>query len=330
MFLAGAILVFSTIMKIQEMLTLPIKAPGFWESWEFFLIQIPLEMGLGIWLISGLFRKAAWLLSIFVFAGFICVTLTKAILGYESCGCFGQFHVNPWITLLAIDVPFFLAFLIFRPDKKYKLLPPPWPGPVHFGTTFAVYAAFFVVIMPVLIFNKVEAENIEQWVRPKIDANLPAAAANDINMTAMTTVEPNKIPDIAAEKPTAAVWPLLKNIDVAATISQGIWIVFMYHNDCPTCTECIPTYERYARDMQSNEDSVRFVFIEMPPYEPAEKRLVPQDTVALTGRLDESRKWIYATPVVTLLFDGEVLGAWDGSKGTCPTLDEILKAMEKW
>ncbi|MHC5142181.1 MAG: MauE/DoxX family redox-associated membrane protein [Planctomycetota bacterium] len=128
MTLAGLLLIVATVLKFQEMLSICIPSwqvnkLGFWESYEFFLIQIPLEFALGVWLVSGLFRKAAWLAGLVCYLGFIGVTLTKAITGAESCGCFGQIHVNPWITLAAIDVPLFLLLAIFRP-KGTKLLPP--------------------------------------------------------------------------------------------------------------------------------------------------------------------------------------------------------------
>jgi len=151
--LAGLLLIAATVLKFHEMLSICIPSwgvqaeiifskaqeagqqmprweanvRGFWESYEFFLIQIPLEFALGVWLVCGLFRKAAWLAGTLCYLGFVGVTLAKALLGFESCGCFGQIHVDPWISLFAIDVPLFLLLAIFRP-KGVKLLPPPWPN----------------------------------------------------------------------------------------------------------------------------------------------------------------------------------------------------------
>lgn len=89
--MAGVILIIASVLKIHQMLTEPIISEGFWESWEFFVIQIPLEMGLGIWLLSGLFKKAAWLVAVICFGLFIVVTLKKGLAGEESCECFGAF-----------------------------------------------------------------------------------------------------------------------------------------------------------------------------------------------------------------------------------------------
>ena len=176
MTLAGLLLIVASILKFQEMLTTcvpswDVKAAlwlqeaqkageimpvwkanllGFWESYEFLLIQIPLEFALGVWMVSGLFRKAAWIAGTLAFFGFIGVTLVKALLGFDSCGCFGQVHVNPWITLWSIDVPFFLLLAIFRP-KGCKLLPPPWPNTFHLLAVAAPTIVLMVLAAPAMI-----------------------------------------------------------------------------------------------------------------------------------------------------------------------------------
>jgi hypothetical protein len=132
MTLAGLLLVAASILKFHELLTICVPSwtdnkYGFWESYEFLLIQIPLEFALGVWMVSGLFRKAAWIAGTLAYLGFIAVTIFKVVTGAESCGCFGQVHVNPWITLFSIDIPFFILLAIFRP-KGLKVLPPPWPN----------------------------------------------------------------------------------------------------------------------------------------------------------------------------------------------------------
>ena len=150
---AGLVLITAAVLKVHQLLTEPILSRGFWESWAFLVMQIPLELGLGIWLVCGLFRKAGWLLGLLAFGLFIGVTLQKGISGAASCGCFGKVHVNPWITVSAIDVPFFIALLIFRP-RGGKFLPPPWPSAKRF---FGVAIPTFILlgsIVPVLIFNR--------------------------------------------------------------------------------------------------------------------------------------------------------------------------------
>jgi len=152
--------------------SLPIISEGFWESWEFFVIQIPLELGLGIWLLCGLFRKAGWLLGLISFGGFIIVTAGKVISGAESCGCFGTVTVDPLITLLTMDVPLFVLLAIFRP-KGQKLLPPPWPSAKHFFGVAIPTFILLAVVVPVLILNKqIKPDYRQEWTTVKPIPNI--------------------------------------------------------------------------------------------------------------------------------------------------------------
>ncbi len=302
MVVAGLVLIVATVLKIHHLLTEPIISKGFWESWEFFLIQIPLELGLGIWLVCGLFRKPAWVVAVLSFGLFIVVTLQKGLMGVESCGCFGRVHVNPWVTLSVIDVPLFLGLLIFRP-KGYKLLPPPWPSAKHF---FSVAVPTFIligVIMPVLIFNKpsdktdkYEVVRPKEWIRK----------------------EP------PGEKQVSEEWAMLKYIDIADSLRSNIAIVVFYNIECDICHDAITLYDQMSRDMAGNEDSIQFAFIEIPPYGSEQDSFVPVDTPCLTGRLDSSKDWYIQTPLVVVIHDGLVVKSWEIET---PQLDEILDAV---
>jgi len=167
MTVTGLTLIVASLLKAHQVLTEPIISKGFWESWLFFVIQIPLELGLGIWLVSGLFRKAGWLIAVLAFGAFIVVTLHKGLIGAASCGCFGRVHVNPWITLCVVDIPLFLALLIFRPRGE-KLLPPPWPSAKHFFGVAMPTCIVLAALVPTLIFNKPPAKTARyEVVDPK-------------------------------------------------------------------------------------------------------------------------------------------------------------------
>ncbi len=290
MWIAGIFLIGASILKIQQLLTEPILSKGFWESWEFFLIQIPLEMGLGIWLICGLFRKAGWLLGLIAFGGFIGVTLYKGLTGAESCGCFGLVKVNPWITLSVVDIPIFILLAAFRP-KGIKLLPPPWPNPVH----------FFAIAIPTFIL-------------------LPA-----IEYTLITNKPPMKSDkyEVIDTKQWAnkSLWPMLEDIDIKQQLQTGVWVVLLYHYDCPDCAQAIPKYEEMNKSVAGNKDAINFAFVEMPPYGKENQKLVSPQSKVLSGRLAETKKWYVQTPVVVVLSDGKTLKAW---QGTAPGLEELL------
>ena len=304
MAVTGAVLIVATVLKIHQLLTEPIISEGFWESWHFFLIQIPLELGLGIWLICGLFRKAGWLAAVICFAFFIGVTLAKALAGAESCGCFGRVHVNPWITLSAVDIPLLAALLIFRP-KDEKLLPRPWPSARRLFATAVPTFILMALIMPLLIFNKPpEKSDKYEVVRPEEWIVKGPAAAGQTN-----------------GKPT---WPMFKYIDIADSLRTNIVVVVFYSSECETCHDAIPLYEQMSRDMAGNDDFMRFALIEIPPYSSQQHNLVSADTLCLTGRVDSSKDWYMKTPLIVLLQDGIVLEFWEAEM---PGLDEILEAV---
>jgi len=289
----GLVLIVATALKIHQLLTEPIISKGFWESWEFFLIQIPLELGLGIWLVCGLFRKAAWMLAVLAFGLFIVVTLQKALLGAESCGCFGMVKVNPWITLSAIDIPLFLGLIIFRP-RGLKLLPPPWPKAAHFFGVAIPTFIVFGIIMPYLILHK----------------------------------PPDKTDRYEVVKPqewigSGETWSMLKHVDIADSLRSNIAVVMFYSTGCEVCHDAIPLYDQMSRDMTGNEGSIQFAFIEIPPYASEKDDIVPADTPCLRGRLDSSKKWYMQTPLVVMIQEGVVVKFWEGQS---PKLDEILDA----
>lgn len=282
-------MIVASALKVHQLITEPIISKGFWESWIFFLIQIPLEMGLGIWLVCGPFRKAGWLLGLIAYCGFIGVTLFKALTGEASCGCFGVVKVNPWITLSAIDIPIFLLLVIFRP-KGENFFPPPWPNLYHF---LAIAIPTFILLPSteyVLITHKQEKPNVNNWISTPVIQNQ---------------------------------WPLLQDIDIKQQLQNGLWVVLMYHYDCPDCAKAIPEYEKMYDSLKGNQNAINFAFIEIPPYGNANQQLPSQDSKVTLGKLSDKKKWFYQTPVVVVINDGQVLKVWEGK---APNLDEILSA----
>jgi thiol-disulfide isomerase/thioredoxin len=284
-------------------------------------------MGLGIWLISGLFRKAGWLVGVLSFGFFICVTAYKAATGELSCGCFGRIHVNPWITLFTIDVPLFLLLLIFFPRSE-KLLPPPWPHPFH-CLAVAIPASFLIgVLIPVLFFNKPPDRsdkyayiNPDKWQnnsdinpdRPPIAVN-PGTEPN--RPVQQTTVEPNEVdlPD----------WQLmLSHVDIAEQLLTGVKVVLFYHYDCPDCAVAIPLYSEYSKEL-AGDQQIQFAFIKGPPYGLEELDPIPAETTALVGKLDQSRDWIFESPLIFLLKDGRLIKWW---LVEYPDIDQLLQAV---
>jgi thiol-disulfide isomerase/thioredoxin len=343
MYAAGMVLLAAAFLKVHQLLSVPIQSKTFFESWLFYVLVAPLEIGLGIWLCCNLFRKAGWLLGTLAYLGFFALTLYRAITGAASCGCFGTVQINPWLSLFAVDVPILLLLVLF-PPKGERLLPPPWPKASHF---FGVAIPTFIIlpaVMGLMYFNKppektqkYEVVNPAAWTtvahkpKPK-DANMPAVKP-DPNIKAVLPVKPdtNKIELNRASAvvytpadPNAREWEMLKSIDIAQTLRSGTYVVLLYHYDCPNCKKSIPEYDRYSKELGSDGD-IKFVFIEVPPYGTAEQNPVPKDTTAISGKLDSSKKWYFETPIVALIENGKLIKYWQTN---APTLDEILAGLQ--
>lgn len=111
----GVLLISAALLKGHQLMTEPVANRDIWSYRPFLIFQVESELALGIWLLSRLFRRLAWLVAGFLFGLFCCFTFYKALTGAASCGCFGKVHVNPWITLAAIDLPAVATLIAFRP-----------------------------------------------------------------------------------------------------------------------------------------------------------------------------------------------------------------------
>lgn len=148
--LLAALLLIAAILKGYQLLTEPAANNDIWSYRPFLILAVEFELALGIWLLSGLFKKAAWLTTLTCFSLFSFITLYKALSGAESCGCFGSVHVNSWITLFAIDLPAVIALALFRPKNRILFHWPPMP---RFAGTAALGLVILAITIPVLAFN---------------------------------------------------------------------------------------------------------------------------------------------------------------------------------
>lgn len=265
------------------------------------VLQVDFELALGIWLLSGLFKKAAWLAAISCFSLFSAVTLYKGIRGAESCGCFGTVHVNPWVTLFAIDIPSVIALLVFRPVLSLKRKAEyirvlaqefftPLPSISRFATTICLALLILGVTTPILAFNK------------------PAKITASYEVLEPKTWIGKKL-------------PILEYIDIADSLKKGNWLILLYHHDCPDCAAAIPKYEKMARDFAGNEDLLQIALIEVPPYAQGQAR---GSSPCVPGRLAAVKQWFVTTPAVALLKDSRVTSVWEE---TSPDFDKIIESI---
>ena len=113
--------------------------------------------------------------------------------------------------------------------------------------------------------------------------------------------------------------PILDHIDIRDQLTQGDWLLLLYHHDCPDCIDAIATYEQMARDLADNEDFLQIAFIEIPPYG---NQMINPNSPCLYSRLADTKEWFVTTPAVVLLNNGQVRSAWESK---APNIDAILK-----
>jgi hypothetical protein len=339
MCIAGLFLIVAACFKVHQLLTSPIPEDAFLiDTWLFAVIQVPLELGLGIWLMSGLFVKGGWLIATVGYGTFVGITTWRLVTGQESCGCFGSFHVAPEVTLFAIDIPIFLGLTIFRP-KGEKFLA--WPSAKHFWSVAIPTAIILIAILPTLIFNKPLEENPDEWITPKDPTEQVIKITDPTEQSTNTDngqggKEPVELVDTGKggpvenggeEKPPVEPevekWEHLENIDIAEVISSGMKITVLHRHDCDKCHETLPIFEEYAEMFGTDSDSIRIALVELPPFGESTGYVIPEDTKCLQGKF--TKKLLVQTPVIVALFDGEVQKVWTSEDET-PTIDDLMAA----
>lgn len=292
--LLGVLLLVAAVLKGWQLMTEPVANNSIWTMRWFLILQVEAELFLGVWLLSGLFRKLAWLVGLGCFAMFSVVTLYKGINGAASCGCFGSVHVNPWITLFAIDLPAVVALVIFRPRNLSVKTPLDLLMPIPRLMQLNVCVSFLVVLL-------VGSTTV-------LAMNEPAKLTQDYMV-----LEP--------EMWIGEELPILEYIDIGEQLRTGNWLVLFYHHDCPDCQEAIPQYEQMARYLADNEELLRIAFVEVPPFGPT---TVGMDGSWAVGSLSDSRDWFVTTPVVILVEDGQVHFGWQGE---APVFEDIVECV---
>ncbi|MBN2590404.1 MAG: hypothetical protein JXA96_11125 [Sedimentisphaerales bacterium] len=305
----GVLLLTAAVLKGWQLINEPLADNNIWSSRWFHIMIVEFELAMGIWLVSGLFNKTAWLATLGLFSMFSIITLYKGITGYASCGCFGQVHVNPWMTLFAVDLPAVIALLVFKPQFSLKSI-------------FSLPRALLSLLLAFLALPQ-KRKSLKlltnEFVRP-----LPSVPHFAITLFLGILILGITTPILALNEPAIVtskyevlepeIWigkelPILEHIDIADTLKKGTWLILLYHYDCPDCGRAIPEYEQIARDLAGNEDFMQIAFIAVPPYGHTP---ISENSPCTLGKLNDVKEWFVTTPAVALLKDGKVIRAWEG------------------
>jgi hypothetical protein len=278
-FFLSLILLSAGALKGYELFTASPPETSLWTSRGFLIAVIEVEFALGLWLLFGLWPPGARRAALAAFLAFFVVSLFKALAGEASCSCFGRVPVSPRYTA-ALDFAAIFSLWLWRPPARAER-----PVGSRWLRVAAVLLLFLLVGVPSGIV---------------LAAHRPASLNPDAEIDANQSVvllEP--------EKWLGRRCPLLKYIDVGGELSHGGWLVVLYHHDCPRCQEVAPEYEARATAAAADPAAPRTAFIAVPPHGAPLWQFVP-DSPCRQGRLNESKNWFVATPVVMRLQDGVV------------------------
>jgi hypothetical protein len=80
-------------------------------------VVMEVEALLGLWLLSGRAKRAAWFFAVAFFLTVAGVSLRLGLMGQSSCGCFGRIRVSPW-SAFALDVACLAGLGLCRPSFR--------------------------------------------------------------------------------------------------------------------------------------------------------------------------------------------------------------------
>jgi|WetSurMetagenome_2_1015567.scaffolds.fasta_scaffold09763_2 hypothetical protein len=309
--IVGLILLTAAALKVHQLATQPTLDTSLLDSRAVLTAWVLAEIGLGLWLWSGLLPRAGHGAAVGCFTLFSAVTFWKAVHGEASCGCFGVVEVNPWYTLI-LDLAVVVSLIVFRPAWRPAAVPLRWR--LRLATTLLLtLTAGFVSAFASASYR-------------------PAALSEEgqiIGDAAFVVLEP----ETWIGKP----FPLARYVEGAGDIGKGRWTVVLYRHDCPHCQEKVPELQRQAREAGLLNGIPSVAMIELPPYAPPDKALVAPDSGCLAGRVSNVRNWFVETPVVLTLADGrvttiqvgegQVVAAWPGPAPPVSSLEHEVAAV---
>lgn len=325
----GLLLVVAAVLKGHELLTVPVANQDIWSSRAFLIFQVEFELALGIWLLSGVFKPLAWLAGVACFTLFCGVALYKALTGAASCGCFGTVHVNPWITLFAIDLPAAILLLVLRPKSVFGSLGRSWSLTLrllhlfrragHRATRRSHSHAGAIVGRVVARTASIRSVVTMAAIAVVLGATTPILA---LNAPAKATA---KYEVLEPETWVGKELPILEHIDIADQLRTGNWLVVLVHHDCPHCRREVPMIERMIRKQGGSDGFPTLALIELAPYS---ARSPWYGTSSANGRLANCKVWLVETPVAVLLEATKVKAEW-AAIGSEITEDAIISALTR-
>ena len=236
------------------------------------------ESAFAVWTLAGLAAVITRGAAFTLFAAFAGISLSKALTGAESCGCFGAREVNPYITFAmdAVIAATTLVSLIFRDksksvreelkiERKTKLV--------------LLCCALAAGVYGAIVFT----------TDPNGNENILTSVDQDFTPGSTIVLEPDRWLDEYC--------PLLEYCSQKERLSKGRWFVMLHRVDCKTCQATFPTI---LKDAQARGVPLAMIDVD------ASDEQKTDEGVELYDKLAPQYAWFVETPRVFVINDGVV------------------------
>ncbi|MDR1385929.1 MAG: hypothetical protein LBJ67_19060 [Planctomycetaceae bacterium] len=296
--LVGCIILIAAGLKAEALAAgTPDLGSGLLHARWFNIIVVECELVFGIWLLSGLLQKLAWLISLFLFVGFLVILFYEMVILHETtnCGCFGRHVKIPPIYTAIFDTMVIGLLIVFHPKGivfRWQMFFHEVVGLRFSKRLFAVIGIWLIVAVPVT------------YAMFSVQKNEIAELG-----TEFVGINGKKTISLQPEKWTGKEFSLLAYITPTnheKQLTQGKWMLLFYHENCRVCDKAIDEYEILARNVQHENIDIKFALVGIPPLSKNKRDLPESDNGLFFYFLNEENYWNIKTPVQITLKDGIV------------------------
>lgn len=277
--IAVALVVFvAAAAKCYQCCMGPIPGDGLFSAKWFVICLVETEwLGVvALLLLADLLPRPVWVATLTCFSGFTVVSLTKGLAGEASCGCFGRWQLNPFLTA-TMDATIVALLLRWRPH------------PLVLNLRQVSMRAIIALLV---------------WLAVGVPAAFAMGRHTETTLSDRGDIlGKNMVVVLEPQEWIGKTFPLLKYIDIGDELTEGDWGIVLFHHDCRKCREVMRDIGHIAREYEFS----RICLLEMPPYGDSHVALDQMKEICRFGRLDDTRDWFAATPIVMALKGGRVV-----------------------
>lgn len=274
--LAALVLFGAAYFKLNELAVA--RRPNLFtlEPAKFFLsFAVAYELLFAVWLVLGRARRASQVATGVLFGVFAIVSFSKGVSGAESCGCFGNLKVDPWMTF-SLDL-LFATLALYEARIKQKF------------TVKLIRASFLLSVLMAL--SGMIALSAGCFFPKRELVRLHANSAMLSRGSAIQIVPSDWL---------GYKCPLLDYCDKCEELRKGKWLVLLYNPGCSSCHSSFQTLTLEARKSGANLAVLSIVSdVSTEGFHEAQ----------YSGRLSPFYDWWVETPISFHLYDSVVKDA---------------------